>query len=210
MICIDHLSISGWCFGRRSLPAVLSLLLLMACTYAYGQVENPEIDDFTRKILDDFKLSYVYLIKGNEKDYEENKKRAAFYAEKGKKASASKNRAEQAKAKDFETLSKYYGKLAILNYTILENFELAKTNTAKICMNRIVEIEKDISKITRKPVERDWLTFDEVASYRAKGYKYKTKDPKIRPFSRENWKIDEEKEAADDKRNRSSTKKRTN
>ncbi len=143
----------------------------------------------TIRRLNEFKQSYKYLIEGNVKDRNENKKQVEFYNDKIElmQKSAKSTGIPVKNLKEYQELLTLYKSMYLLNVTILNSLDQGKTKTAKNCMVNLPEIEERIKMITGRPIEREWLTFQELEEYYAKGYKCKLSDQTIIPFKASLW-----------------------
>jgi hypothetical protein len=156
--------------------------------------QNSTRPSSTDQIIDEFKKSYKFLIEGNEKDRQENLKKAEFYQDKIKylKKLSSSTGQPIKNLKEYNELVTLYKSMYLLNITILNSINNGKTDTAKNCMIKLPEIEERIKIITGKFVERDWLTFQELEEYYAKGYKCTLTDINIVPFKKSFWDLSAE------------------
>ncbi len=142
--------------------------------------------------VDEFKKPYRILLDLVQRDQGVNRKYADGFAQKAKKLKAKRKRGDKAHERriaDFESLSKSYMKLYLLNTTILDGFDRGTTETAKLCMDQIVLIESQIQAITGREVERAWLTFDEFNTFHDKGYVARKAAGGARPFAKKLWMV---------------------
>ncbi len=133
-------------------------------------------------LMTTYSRPYTYLIEGNKKDLEGNRKISDWYFAKidGKRSANKEN---------IKNLAELYKRLAELNEGIISDIRSGNVNDAKLKSEKIPVVEKEIEAIVRKKISREWLTFSEMKSYLAHGYKYKTSDPQILPMLKSNWVI---------------------
>jgi hypothetical protein len=181
-----------------------SILLLLTAAMLLGAASDAqEAAKSTRELVD---RAYLHIIRGNKADLETNSKAAIKYAERAAEVvAAAKKKPEFAKRAQQEVeIARLLKELADANANIAKGFDDMNFQLINKGMEAIPKLEEQLAPLIRKTIERDWMTFKEVEQMSAKGYRYKTRHPDIKPYSRANWQLtdDQKKAEAKEKMNR--------
>ena len=141
--------------------------------------------------------AYKHLIEGNRSDLQRNRKAQAFYSEKATETSSPQRKAQ------FQKLATAYENLGDINETTLNALKGGDVGLARQALADLPQHEAIVQEITRKPIERDWLSFAEVEAYHKRfGFNFKTENRFVLPFHRKHWDQNELRKSRDDQATR--------
>ncbi|MCJ8329351.1 MAG: hypothetical protein HRT89_09020 [Lentisphaeria bacterium] len=161
----------------------IRLIIILAATVSFAAEKKKE-----STIIKRVKRMYTHVYEGNKSDLVTNEKRLDFYDRKAKKyKDAKKDSSKHTKFVKYNSLVEHLTKLVSYNKAIINAFDNGADLMSQIALDDLPNLEREISSITGKEIEREWLTFKEVQRYRKSGWKYKKKGKDIKPHLKSLW-----------------------
>jgi hypothetical protein len=160
---------------------IILLLALSACCGLAQKPRSPTADGITT--LEAVNDNYRYLITGNKQDFARNTRTSELY----RKRFFDARKAKHPRARGYYNVSFYFKQLADANKAILEAIQSNRHGDMDTPMILIPKIERRITAITGKGVERKWLTTDEMMQYLDAGIPYRSAANHVLPYATACW-----------------------
>ncbi|MFT5128803.1 MAG: hypothetical protein ACI8W8_002422 [Rhodothermales bacterium] len=159
-------------------PLILALVSLSAMAQ---KPNGPTTDGMsTLQAVHD---NYRYLIAGNKRDLARNTQTSELFRKKYFDA----RKAKHPRARDYYNVSFYYNQLAEANKAILTAISSNQHGDLKTPMILVPKIEQRIMAITNRPIERKWLTTEEMMDYIKAGVPYRSAANHVLPYATACW-----------------------